>query len=90
MKKQLTHIEVLQSSKIMTALYVLMGFVYTLVGVPMVLFGDGGVRLAGFAYLLMPVIMGVVGFVFFVVFAAVYNQLVRWLGGVEFETQDAA
>jgi len=88
MKKQLIGISVLQSSKIMTALYVLMGFIYTLIGIPMIIFGEGQVRLIGIIYLLMPVIMGIVGFVFFVIFAAIYNLLAKWLGGVEFEIKN--
>ena len=88
MKKQLIGISVLQSSKIMTALYVLMGFIYTLIGIPMIIFGEGQVRLIGIIYLLMPVIMGIVGFVFFVIFAAVYNILAQWLGGVEVEVKN--
>jgi hypothetical protein len=39
MKKQLIRISVLQSSKIMTALYVLMGFIYTPIGIGMMVFG---------------------------------------------------
>jgi len=39
MTKQLVRISILQSSKIMTALYVLMGCFYTLIGIPMIIFG---------------------------------------------------
>jgi len=88
MKKQLIRISVLQSSKIMTAFYILMGFIYTLIGIPMIIFGGGPLRIMGIIYLLMPVIMGIFGFIFFVIFAAVYNGLAKWLGGVEFEIKD--
>jgi hypothetical protein len=88
MKKQLVHISVLQSSKIMTALYVLMGFIYSLIGIPMIIFGEDQIRMLGIIYLLMPVIMGIVGFVFFVIFAAIYNLLATWLGGFEFEVKN--
>ena len=47
MKKQLIRISILQSSKIMTALYVLMGFIYTLIGIPMIVFGTGAVQKIG-------------------------------------------
>ena len=89
MKKQLVRISILQSSKIMTALYVLMGFIYTLIGLPMIIFGGDKLRIMGVVYLLMPVIMGIFGFIFFVVFAAVYNGLAKWLGGFEVEVKDA-
>ena len=88
MKKQMVRISILQSSKIMTALYVLMGLVYTLIGVPMIVFGNSGLRIIGVIYLFMPVIMGIFGFVFFVIFAAIYNFLAKQLGGFEVEVRD--
>ena len=88
MKKQLIRISILQSSKIMTALYVLMGFIYTLVGLPMIIFGGDKLRIMGIVYLVMPVIMGIFGFIFFVIFAAVYNGLAKLLGGFEVEIKD--
>ena len=88
MKKQLIRISVLQSSKIVTALYVLMGLIYTLIGIPMAIFGSGQVRIIGLVYIAMPVILGVVGFVFFVLFAAIYNWLAKVVGGIEVEVAD--
>jgi hypothetical protein len=89
MKKQVIRISILQSSKILTAMYFLMGFIYTLIGVPMIVFGNPGLRVAGVIYLFMPVIMAIVGFVFFVIFGAVYNFLATLLGGVEVEVRDS-
>lgn len=40
MKKQIIHISILQSSKIMTAMYALFGFIYTLIAIPMIIFGQ--------------------------------------------------
>lgn len=88
MKKQLIRISVLQSSKIMTALYVLMGFIYTLVGIPMIIFGNHQLRIIGVIYLFMPIIAGIFGFIFFVIFAGVYNLLASWLGGFEVEIKN--
>jgi hypothetical protein len=88
MKKQVSRISILQSSKIMTALYVLIGFIYTLIGIPMVVFGSGGLRVVGTMYLFGPVFMGIFGFIFFVIFSAIYNALAGWLGGFEFELTD--
>ena len=88
MKKQLISISILQSSKIMTALYVLMGFIYTLIGIPMIIFGGDKLRIVGIVYLFMPIVSGIFGFIFFVIFAAVYNALAAWLGGVEVEIKD--
>jgi hypothetical protein len=88
MKKQLIRISILQSSKIMTALYVLMGFIYSLIAVPMIVFGTPQIRIIGLVYLFMPVLLGIFGFVFFVIFAAIYNLLASWLGGVEVEVKN--
>jgi hypothetical protein len=85
MKTQVSRISILQSAKISTAMYVLMGFIYSLIGIPMVIFGSGGVRVVGAVYVCMPIIMGIFGFVFFVIFAAIYNVLAQSLGGIEFE-----
>lgn len=90
MKKQIIQISILQSSKIMTALYVLMGFIYTLIAIPMIIFGTGPMRIVGIIYLFGPIFAGVFGFVFFVIFAAIYNLLAGWLGGVEVEVKDIA
>jgi hypothetical protein len=87
MKKQLIRISILQSSKIVTALYVLMGFIYTLIGIPMLIFGGEQIKVMAIIYILMPVIMAIFGFVFFALFAAIYNLLARWLGGIEVEVK---
>ena len=88
MTKQLVRISILQSSKIMTALYVLMGFFYTLIGIPMIIFGGNKLRIIGIIYLLGPIFAGILGFVFFVIFAAIYNLLARSLGGIEVEIKN--
>jgi hypothetical protein len=88
MKKQLIRISILQSSKIMTALYVLMGFIYTLAGIPMIIFGGKTIKIMGIIYILMPIIMGIFGFILFVIFAGVYNLLAKALGGFEVEIKD--
>ena len=88
MKKQITSISILQTSKIATALYAIMGLIYSLIGIPMIIFGQEGMRVVGVIYLLGPLWMAGLGFVFFVIFAALYNLLASKLGGVEFEVKD--
>jgi pilus assembly protein TadC len=88
MKKQLIRISILQSSKIATALYALMGFIYAAIGTPMLIFGHGKLKILGIIYILMPIIMAIFGFIFFVIFAAIYNLLAKWLGGIEVEFKD--
>ena len=72
----------------MTALYFLMGFIYTLAGIPMVIFGGKGLHIIGIIYLFGPILFGIIGFIFFIIFGAVYNALAKWLGGVEFEVKN--
>ncbi|WP_299469044.1 hypothetical protein [uncultured Gimesia sp.] len=88
MKKQMIRISILQSSKVMTAMYALMGFIYTLIGIPLVVFGSDQLRIIGVIYLFGPLLMGFFGFIFFVFFAWIYNLLASWLGGFEFEVKN--
>jgi hypothetical protein len=69
-------------------LYVLMGFIYTLIGIPILIFGNEKLKVLAIIYILMPIIMAIIGFVFFVIFAAIYNLLAKWLGGIEVEVTD--
>jgi hypothetical protein len=72
----------------MTALYVLMGFLYTLIGIPMIIFGGKPIRIIGIIYLFGPIFAGILGFIFFAIFAAIYNLLAQWLGGFEVEIKN--
>jgi hypothetical protein len=69
-------------------MYVLFGFIYTLIGVLMIVFGNRKLQIVGTIYCLMPIFMGILGFIFFVIFAAVYNALAKRLGGVEVEVKN--
>jgi len=88
MKKQIARISILQSSKIATILYFLMGFIYVLIGIPMIIFGNDQFRIMGVVYCAMPILLAIIGFVCFVIFAALYNLLAKWVGGMEFEVID--
>jgi hypothetical protein len=88
MKKQIVRISILQSSKVTTILYFIIGFLYVLIGIPMIIFGNDQVRIMGIVYCFMPLLMGIFGFIFFVIFAALYNVIASWVGGMEFEVAD--
>ena len=88
MKKQIIRISILQSSKIIVTLYVLMGCIYSLIGIPLIIIGNDKVKFIGLFYLLGPVWMGLFGFIFFVIFSAIYNGLAQFLGGFEVEVKD--
>jgi hypothetical protein len=72
----------------MTAIYVLMGFLYTLIGIPMIIFGSKELRIMGIVYLFGPIFAGIFGFIFFTIFAGLYNLLAKWLGGFEMEVKN--
>ena len=88
MRKRITGISILQSSKIIVALYVLIGCIYAVPGIFMLVFGGTENKIAGALLLFMPIIMGVLGFVFFAFSAWVYNMLAKVLGGFEFDVED--
>ena len=69
-------------------MYVVLGLIYTLIGIPMVVFGGKQTHIIGIVYLFMPIVMAICGFIFFVISSAVYNLLAKWLGGFEFEVTD--
>jgi hypothetical protein len=54
----------------------------------MIIFGGEEMKVMGFVYLLMPIIMGVFGYIFFAIFSAIYNGLAQKLGGFEVEVTD--
>ena len=88
MKKQIVRISIIQSSKVVVTLYTLLGFLYTLVGIPMVMFGGRQMKIIGIVYSFGPVFGAVLGFIFFAIGAALYNLIAGWVGGFEFEVKD--
>lgn len=72
----------------MAALYAALGLFYTLAGIVMVVISEGPMRMMGMVYIFMPVLLGIFGFIFFAIFAALYNLFAGALGGVEFEVED--
>jgi len=88
MKKQVVRISILQSSKIVTALYVIFGLLYSLIGILMLILGGQNLRTMGIFYIFMPIVMAILGFIFFIIFAALYNFLVKYLGGIEVQIKN--
>jgi hypothetical protein len=92
MKKQIVRISILQSSKIVTLLYTFLGLIYTLLGILLIaigaLNGKTQLEIIGVVYLFGPVFMGLLGFIFFVIAAAIYNLAASMVGGFEFEVRD--
>jgi hypothetical protein len=88
MKKQITRISVIQTSKVVALMYALISLLYTVMGLFMVIFGSGAIRAAGILYVLMPIIMVTFGFLFMMLFCWIYNVVAGWVGGVEFTVEE--
>jgi hypothetical protein len=87
MKKRLTHVASLQLGIVPGALYGLVSLIVVpfIVIAAIVSRGFGGILL-----IFLPVVYAIAGFIGGVIFAAVYNFIVRWTGGIEFTVTDAS
>lgn len=101
MTRRLKRIAPLQAGKVLGILYALFGLIivpfFLLFGLvsafaqPSESNGAVGAIAGGMMMamgLLAPVMYGVMGFVFGVISAALYNLIARWVGGIEFEVED--
>src|SRR5688572_20138549 len=87
MKHQIKRFSILQTGKIMGILYALLGLLAVPFGLLAFAMGDTEPELRGlsFVYLCAPVIYGVMGFIFGILTAWLYNLIAGWVGGIEFE-----
>ena len=88
MKKQITRISVVQTSKVVALFYALMSLIYTIIGVFMVALGSGQLKIIGIIYILMPVIAITAGFVMMLICCWLYNVVAKWVGGIEVTVED--
>lgn len=88
MKKQIKRISVAQTSKVVAILYVAFSLIYSVIGIPMILFGNAQIKGMGFMYLFMPILAGIFGFIFVAFACWIYNIVASKFGGVEFEIKD--
>jgi hypothetical protein len=95
MKKRLTYLNPWQVGKVLAALYALLSLVF----VPFVLLGtlaashvqpNQNALPASLSVLVVfiPIAYVIMGFVFGVIFAAIYNLVAKWTGGIEFIVTD--
>lgn len=101
MTRRLKRIAPLQAGKVLGILYAFMGLIivpffllFALVGAfaqPDQSNGAAGAIAAGMMVVmavLAPVMYGVMGFIFGIISAALYNLIAKWVGGLEFEVED--
>ena len=98
MKKHLKRIAPLKAGIVLGVLYALLGCIL----VPFFIIGGMGMAAAarqtgtpmpfgflfGIGAIFLPIFYGVIGFVFGVISAAVYNLVAKWTGGVELTLED--
>jgi len=91
MKKRLTHVSPLRCGIVLGILYAIISLVFLPLFLLVAVFGKGGLgqSIASWVLiLLLPVLYGVLGFIFGVIAAAMYNLIAKWTGGLEFEVTD--
>ncbi len=103
MKRRIKRIAPLQAGKMMGVLYTCMGLIFLPIFMLAALAGafaqhaqgaqagaGAPAAMAGIMFgmgLFMPVMYGVMGFVFGILGAALYNVIARWIGGIEVEVE---
>lgn len=85
MKKQLLHVSIFQSAKVMAVLYFVFSIPLVLImAIPTMLLHQQGVGPSLFMLILMPILYLIFGFLFSAFGAWVYNLVAARIGGVEF------
>jgi len=87
MKKQVVSVSLLQNAKLMAALYFVISIPFTLLMIIPAVMGQGA-GLSLMMLVLMPLLYTLMGFVFTLIGAWVYNLLAARIGGFEFTTAE--
>lgn len=89
MKKQIRHVSVFQSAKVMAVLYFVISIPFVLImAIPTVMMRQPGTGPGLFMLILMPFLYLVFGFLFSAFGAWIYNLVAARIGGFEFTLSD--
>ena len=88
MRKQITHVSVLQTAKLAAAMWFAMSVLMIVVVALPTMTLTGQMQVPGLMLLVLPLFYVFFGFVFTVIGAWVYNMLAGVIGGVEYTTTD--
>jgi len=87
MKKQIVNVSILQNAKVMAALYFVLSIPFALIMMLPVM-TQGGTGMSIFMLVLLPLLYTLLGFVFTLIGAWVYNLIAARVGGFEFTTTE--
>ena len=79
-----------QTAKVLGVLYALMGLVLVPIFLIAARFSPDGSQFGTSFALAIPVIYGIVGFIFTAIGCLIYNLVAGWVGGVEIEMDQSA
>ena len=85
MKTQVTNISLYQNAKFLAVIYLPIGLIYALIGLIFLLMDIEYLRITAYVFLLGPLWMPGLVFVFHYVIATIYNYVASKIGGIEFE-----
>jgi hypothetical protein len=86
MKKQVSHITIFQSSKVISVLGAFTSAIFAFpLGILLILSGDSTRGLQAIVY---PFILLLFMFIFYAIFFALYNFIAKYFGGLEIELKD--
>jgi hypothetical protein len=88
MKKQITRISPLQTSKVFAGLYFVMTIPFILLFAMMLMSAPANARPPFFSFFILglPFIYAIVGFIFTLIGAWAYNFIAKYIGGIEYTT----
>lgn len=89
MKKQVSHISVHQSSKVMAALLIVIMTIFAIIPAGLYALANGETSTGLFFLIVGPIVYGILFYIFHAITYWLYNFVARHLGGVEFELKDA-
>lgn len=85
---RISHISILQASKVFAVLYAIMGLCYAPFLLMAMFASDDLASVSLLLLFLIPILYGVIAFIFTAIGAWLYNQIAKRLGGVEVTLAD--
>ena len=87
MKKQIKHISVFQTSRVLAIIYGVIAIVFMPVLLIPALGDNGNGSMVVFS-LVAPIVYAILGFMFTALFCWIYNIIAKYTGGIEFSLGD--